>query len=109
MIGAMETRCNKYDWRHVALVFLLAAALFGLGIRRYDVWPPDEPRFAQVAREMLQSGNYLNLTVNGEAYTEKPPLLFWAMAWVGHFFGDVTEMAARVPSVAAASPCKPLR
>lgn len=102
MINGMNTRCNKHDPRHIGLVFLLASALFGIGIRLYDVWPPDEPRFAQVAREMLQSGNYLNLTVNGEAYTEKPPLLFWAMAWVGHFFGDVTEMAARVPSVAAA-------
>lgn len=91
----------KADWRHIGIIFGLAVVLFGYGIGGYDVWPADEPRFAQVGREMLQSGEYVHLTVNGEPYTEKPPLLFWMMAGFGHYFGDVNETAARLPSVIA--------
>ncbi|HQL96101.1 MAG TPA: glycosyltransferase family 39 protein [Candidatus Hydrogenedentes bacterium] len=81
-----------------ALLFLLAAALFGVNLGGYGVWAPDEPRFAQVAREMMQRGNYLVPQVNGENYLEKPPLLFWAMAAFSQFTGDVTPLTARIPS-----------
>lgn len=97
--GEMSTKTCKPNARHIALVTVVAAILFSWGIWSYDVWPADEPRFAQVAREMLESGNLLSLTVNSEPYTEKPPLLFWSMAGFGYFFGDVNESAARLPSV----------
>ncbi len=45
-----------------------------------DLWLPDEPRYAQVAREMVLSGNYLVPHLNGEIYPEKPPLFFWLSA-----------------------------
>jgi len=89
------------DLRHLLIVVPVATLLFVLGIGSYDIWPPDEPRFAQVAREMLQSGDYIALTVNDQTYLEKPPLLFWSMAAFGHLFGDVNERAARLPSVIA--------
>lgn len=68
----------------------------------YDLWNPDEPRRAQVAREMLRSGDLLILTHNGDAYYDKPPLWFWTVAlfsWIG---GGVTETTARLPSILAA-------
>lgn len=95
----MLTDTPKPDLRHVILLLMTASALFGVGIGSYDVWPADEPRFAQVAREIYQSGDYVVLRVNGEVYREKPPLLFWAMAAFAPLFGDVTEAAARLPSV----------
>ena len=76
----------------------LAAALFIANTWGYDLWPPDEPRFAEVAREMMQSGNYLAPTVNNLPYKEKPPLLFWAISAASLPFGDVNEFTARVPS-----------
>lgn len=81
-----------------ALLFLLAAALFGVNLGGHGVWAPDEPRFAQVAREMMLRGNYLVPQVNGENYLEKPPLLFWAIAAFSQFTGDVTPLTARIPS-----------
>lgn len=87
------------DLRHLLIVVPIAVLLFAIGIGRYDVWPPDEPRFAQVAREMLENGDYIALTVNDQPYLEKPPLLFWSMAAFGAIFGDVNERAARLPSV----------
>jgi 4-amino-4-deoxy-L-arabinose transferase-like glycosyltransferase len=86
----------------VAALLACAAFLFLINVSGHDLWPPDEPRFAQVAREMIQSGNYLSMQVNNQPYDEKPPLLFWAIAAVSLPAGDVTELTARLPSVAAA-------
>ncbi|WP_426702315.1 ArnT family glycosyltransferase [Rhodanobacter sp. Col0626] len=58
----------------VALVVLAA----GLGLR--DPWPPDEPRFALVARQMLASGQWLFPHRGIELYSDKPPLLMWCEA-----------------------------
>jgi len=80
----------------------LAGLLFFRNIGGYDLWPADEPRFAQVAREMVESGNYLSPHINGQPYKEKPPLLFWAIALASRPFGDVTEFPARMPSALAA-------
>ncbi|MBI4556608.1 MAG: glycosyltransferase family 39 protein [Candidatus Hydrogenedentes bacterium] len=79
----------------------LAMVLFSANIGGYDLWPEDQPRFGEVAREMLQSGDGLVLRVNGQPYREKPPLLFWLIALVSRPFGDVTEFTARVPVVVA--------
>jgi len=86
----------------LAALLVVAAVLFFANTWGYDLWPPDEPRFGQVAREMMQSGDYLAPHVNGQPYKEKPPLLFWAIAAVSWPFGDVTEFSARVPSGLAA-------
>lgn len=83
-------------------LLLIGGVLFFANTWGYDLWPPDEPRFAEVAREMMQSGDFLVPHVNGEPYKEKPPLLFWAIALVSLPFGDVTEFSARAPSGIAA-------
>ena len=51
---------------------------------------------AEVAREMVQSCNYVTLYANGIRYLEKAPLLYWSMAAGYRTFG-VNEAAARVP------------
>jgi len=88
--------------RQLVALLLLGGVLFSVNIGGYDLWPADEPRFGEVAREMLDTGDWLVLRVNGEPYKEKPPLLFWAIAAVSAPFGDVTETTARIPSVVAA-------
>ena len=57
---------------------VLLTALPGLFTR--DLWNPDEPRYTEVAREMAVRGDYLVPQLNGEPYTEKPPLFFWMAA-----------------------------
>ena len=89
--------------RRDTLLLLLAGTLLflpGLGAR--DLWNPDEPRYAEVAREMLLTGEYLVPHLNGEVYSQKPPLLFWAMAAAGRLTGQLDEAAARLPSVLSA-------
>jgi 4-amino-4-deoxy-L-arabinose transferase-like glycosyltransferase len=88
--------------RDLLILALLAALLFFPGLGRRDLWNPDEARYAQVAREMRQTGSYALPHLNGEVYTQKPPLLFWSMAAFGALRGEVDETAARLPSVLAA-------
>ena len=81
----------------------LAVLLPGIGSR--DLWNPDEPRYAEVAREMLAPPmafeHFLVPRLNGETYTHKPPLHFWNIALFGALRGGVDEVAARLPSLLA--------
>lgn len=65
-----------------------------------DLWAPDEPRYAQVAFEMVERGDWFVLHRCGELYPDKPPFFFWLAAFCGAF-GDWAEFALRVPSLVA--------
>ncbi|MBI2435767.1 MAG: phospholipid carrier-dependent glycosyltransferase [Candidatus Hydrogenedentes bacterium] len=86
----------------IPLLLGLSALLSLTGLGRYGLWPPDEPRYAEVAREMMQSGDYLVPRVNGRLYQEKPPLMFWLVSLASLPTGDVTETTARIPAVLSA-------
>jgi len=49
-------------------------------------------KYAQVSREMLSGGDWIRLTIAGEAYEQKPPLLFWIGALFFHLFGVTTPV-----------------
>lgn len=61
---------------------------------------PDEPRYAQVAREMFERNDFVTPTLGGHTWFEKPALLYWLMIAGFYLFG-VTEWAARVGSAVA--------
>ena len=82
-----------YDVGAIAALSL-AVCMFHLG--SFGLWEPDEARYAEIAREMLQSGNLLVPHLNYVAYVEKPPLLYWMTTLSFWIFG-VSEFAARLP------------
>jgi hypothetical protein len=57
----------------------------------------DEINFAESAREMIVTGDYLRVRINFEPFWEKPPFFFWLQVISMYFFG-VTEFAARFPN-----------
>ena len=61
-------------------LFLVAVIVLGAGLGLRDPWPPDEPRFALVAKDMVESGDWLIPRVGGVLYPDKPPLFFWIVA-----------------------------
>ena len=61
---------------------------------------PDEGRYAEIPREMLERGDWITPTLNYVKYFEKPPLLYWANAISLKLFG-LNEFAARLPSALA--------
>ena len=60
----------------------------------------DEINFALSSREMIESANYLQVTVNGEPFWEKPPMFFWLQT-VSFTLFDNIEFAARFVSALA--------
>jgi len=81
-----------------SIIIGLIAALFFLpflgGAHLFD-W--DEINFAEAAREMLRSGEYLRVYINYLPFWEKPPLFLWLQALAMGAFG-VGEFAARLPN-----------
>ena len=60
-----------------------------------------EPLFAEAARQMTVTGNWITPYFNGETRFDKPPLIYWLMA-VGYKLIGVNEWAVRLPSAIAA-------
>lgn len=58
----------------------------------------DEPRYAQVAREMLTRHDWVTPTLWGQPWLEKPPLYYWCAMITYRATGGVSDWAARLPS-----------
>lgn len=101
--GAAATAINDRDRRLPLAIFLVALLIFSLAGLRRDLWAPDEPRHAEVAAEMVRTGDYVVPRLNGEVYPDKPPLPFWIMSVPMRIFGDHSEWAARLPYAIAAA------
>ncbi len=63
------------------LLVAFCGFLLFYGLGAFGLLGADEPRYAQVAREMLDRGDWITPTLNGKPWLEKPPLYYWqAMA-----------------------------
>ena len=76
------------------LLFLIIAAFYLYGLGAFPLVGPDEPRYAEVAREMLARHDLITPTLGGLPWFEKPPLLYWLIMASYRVFG-VSEYAAR--------------
>jgi 4-amino-4-deoxy-L-arabinose transferase-like glycosyltransferase len=90
--------------RSTVRILLIAIAFFSLAMLRAGAMPltdPDEGRYAEIAREMIASGDYVVPHLFSMPYLEKPPLLYWLTTLSFRAFGE-NELAARlVPALAA--------
>jgi 4-amino-4-deoxy-L-arabinose transferase-like glycosyltransferase len=81
------------------LVLLLPGALL-YPCRSFHLLEPDEGRYAQIPKEMVERGNWVVPTLQGEPYLDKPPLMYWLVGLSYKTFG-VSEASARlVPALA---------
>ena len=62
---------------------------------------PDEPRYAWIARDMAETGDWVTPRLYGKPWFEKPPLYYWGAAICFKLFG-VSEAVARLPSAISA-------
>lgn len=79
------------------LLLIVSALLFIPFIGSVHLFDWDEINFAESAREMLVTGNLLDVQINYIAFWEKPPLFFWLQALCMKIFG-INEFAARLPN-----------
>ena len=81
----------------LALLFSLAFAFQGTRA----IWEPDEGRYTATALNMLDRGDWLVPTLDGETpHLTKPPITYWAIATCVEIFGR-NEWAARIPGALA--------
>jgi 4-amino-4-deoxy-L-arabinose transferase-like glycosyltransferase len=73
------------------------AFLFFYGLGQFGLIGADEPRYAQVAHEMLERHDWITPMLGGRSWLEKPPLYYW-QATVAYAIFGVRDWAARLPS-----------
>ncbi len=78
-------------------LFLVSSLLFIPFLGQVPLFDWDELSFAEAAREMIVTGNFLEVQTNYTLFWEKPPLFFWVQALSMKLFG-VNEFAARFPN-----------
>ena len=100
---AEEERVLVGSWPRRILVGLgpvvLAVLLLGFRLGGTGLWT-DESIYAQTAREMARSGDWITPTLCGSPYLIKPVLYHWLAATASHLAGE-NELAARIPQALA--------
>ncbi len=91
----MKNRSRFTDW---ILLLVVPAFFFLWKLAAFGLIGADEPRYAQVAREMLARHDWITPTLGGIPWLEKPPLYYWQAMIAFRLFG-VSDWAARLPSV----------
>jgi 4-amino-4-deoxy-L-arabinose transferase-like glycosyltransferase len=79
------------------VIILIGALLFIPFLGNVPLFDWDEINFAESAREMIETGNYLQVQINYQAFYEKPPFYIWMQVLSMKVFG-VNEFAARFPN-----------
>ncbi|MCK6604912.1 MAG: glycosyltransferase family 39 protein [Ignavibacteriaceae bacterium] len=79
------------------IVAAVSALLFIPFIGNLHLFDWDEINFAECAREMIETGNYMRVYIDYEPFWEKPPLFFWLQVISMKIFG-INEFAARFPN-----------
>ena len=89
--------------RHRTLFLLLTGAVLYvafLGLR--EVWYPDEPDIAEVARAMFLSGDWVSPRRMGEIWVDYPPMVYWVGTISSHILGGMSAFSLRLPNALAA-------
>jgi 4-amino-4-deoxy-L-arabinose transferase-like glycosyltransferase len=79
------------------IIVAVAALLFVPGLGAVHLFDWDEINFAEIAREMLATGDWSRPQIDYRPFHEKPPLFIWFQAVSMKLFG-VGEFAARLPN-----------
>ncbi|HEY1937230.1 MAG TPA: glycosyltransferase family 39 protein [Candidatus Angelobacter sp.] len=93
---------NKLLAVQLLLVAGVCGFFFFFGLGAFGLLGADEPRYAQIAREMLARHDWIVPTLNGSPWLEKPALLYWKMMNSYAIFG-VSDWAARIPAAVHAT------
>src|ERR1700730_3569742 len=88
--------------RDSLVLSVFCAFFFFYSLAPFGLIGADEPRYAQVAREMLERRDWITPTLGGKPWLEKPPLYYWQAMLAYTIFG-VSDWAARVPAAVDAT------
>jgi 4-amino-4-deoxy-L-arabinose transferase-like glycosyltransferase len=95
----MKTDFFKSNLGAILLLLFIAGALF-VNLGNLPLFDEDEGAYAEVTREMLETGNFLTPRLEGKPFFHKPPMIYWTQALSVRLFG-LNEFAFRLPSAIA--------
>ncbi len=90
---------KRFDPSYI-IITLIATVLYLPFLGHVNLFDWDEINFAECAREMLLTKDYLQVQINFLPFWEKPPLFIWMQVCTMKIFG-VNEFAARLPNAIA--------
>jgi len=90
--------CRHRTW-FLLIVGLVVYVAF-LGLR--EVWYPDEPDIAEVAKAMFVSGDWISPRRMGVIWVDYPPMIYWIGTLSSHVFGEMSAFSLRLPNALAA-------
>jgi 4-amino-4-deoxy-L-arabinose transferase-like glycosyltransferase len=94
---AMDGRLRQFLTRPIGhfLGLIFVASLFFFGQLHAPLLEPQEPRYAEIPRQMLAEGRFVLPVLHGQPYLDKPPLLYWLVMGSYQLFG-VHDWSARL-------------
>ncbi|MCX5815699.1 MAG: glycosyltransferase family 39 protein [Proteobacteria bacterium] len=95
---------SRSNIRHLLIILLFSYVFFFYGMGEYSLKEPDEGRYAEIPREMIELNDYTVPHLNYVRYFEKPPLFYWAVAASYKLFG-VNEWSFRFANAFSAFLC----
>lgn len=89
------------SWEKISSYFIIlligVLPLFVMGVSNHGLWSADEPRVAEIGREMALTGNWAVPMLNQKPFLEEPPLYYATLAVTFRTLG-VSDKVARIPS-----------
>jgi len=95
---------RRSNIRHLVIILLFSYVFFFYGMGEYSLKEPDEGRYAEIPREMIEMNDYTVPHLNYVRYFEKPPFFYWAVAASYKLFG-VSEWSFRFANAFSAFLC----
>lgn len=83
--------------KNLIYLVLIVVPLFSFGLTNHGLWSADEPRVAEIGREMALTGNWAVPMLNQRPFLEEPPLYYATLALTFKALG-VSDRVARIPS-----------
>ena len=82
----------------ILLLLLVVGFMILFGIGGIPLLDPDEPVYAETAKEMIRFNDYLSPRIYNEYWYDKPPIFYWLLVGSIKLFGGFSEFAARIPA-----------
>jgi len=92
MFAETKSLMRVFTWFLVVLIVSCFVMFYKIGER--SLYNPDEGRYAQIAKEMVESGNWIQPHLYGADYLAKPPMFYWLTSISYKLFG-ISEFSSR--------------
>ena len=99
MKNILKKHASLFIFAGITLLFYWIF-IFGLG--SYPLLDADETRYADIARTMFRSHDFVTMYLDGRVFWDKPPLYFWIECLSFAIFKTCSEFTVRIPSVTCA-------